>query len=230
MQFDLITIFPQIFDSYLQESLFKRAQKKKIIKVKIHNLRDYTKDKHRTVDDKPYGGGPGMVFKVGPIYECLKKLKLVKQSAFATKQNASRVASADKAKKHIILLTPTGKQFDQKMAKRLAKYDKLVFICGRYEGVDARVEKMVDEKISVGPYVLSGGELPALTIMEAVARYVPGFVGKEESLKEESFNSVDYLEYPQYTRPENFKGQKVPKVLLSGNHKEIEKWKKKHAK
>jgi len=224
MQFDIITIFPQIFDSYFQTSILKRAQKKKIIKIKIHDLRFWTKDKHKTVDDTPYGGGPGMILKIEPIYEALKFLNRRKNK-----------------KQKIILLTPKGQKFDQKMAHKLSKLDKMIFVCGRYEGVDARVEKLVDKKISVGDYVLTGGELPAMILVDAITRLLPGVINKE-SLREETFNkstinnqqSTISFEYPQYTRPEVFtyktkpakiKKLKVPKVLLSGNHKKIAEWK-----
>ena len=207
MQYDIITIFPKILDSYFNESILKRAQQARLINIKTHDLRDYTADKHRSVDDAPYGGGPGMVLMVEPIYKCLKKIKRQKKS-------------------RVILLDPAGKQFDQKMAEKFSKLDQLVFICGRYEGIDARVDNLIDEKISVGPYVLSGGELPAAIIIEATARLLPGVLGKIESTEYETFagEKSDVVEYPQYTRPENFKGMKVPEILLSGNHKKIEKW------
>ena len=221
-QFDIITIFPHILDSYLNESLFKRAQKNKIVKIKTHNLRDWTSDRHQTVDDKPYGGGVGLVFRADIIMKALRSLK--QKNKKTKKQKSSRV----------ILTAANGKRFTQKDAERLAKYDQLIFVCPRYEGVDARVEKMVDEKISIGDYVLTGGELPALVIMDAVARHYPGFVGKQESVKDESFSREDYLEYPQYTRPEVIKYKnknlRVPKVLLSGHHGEIKKWREKKAK
>ena len=214
-QIDIISIFPEILDSYFKESLFKRAQKNKIIKVNTHNLRKWAKDKHQTVDDRPYGGGVGLVFKADIVAKALKGIR--------KKKNV-----------RIILTAANGKTFDQKMAKRLSKYDQLIFVCPRYEGVDARVEKMVDEKISIGNYVLAGGELPAAVISEAVARYYPGFVGKEESVLNDSFSQKGYLEHPQYTRPEvieyNGKKLRVPKVLLSGNHAEIDKWRKSKSK
>jgi len=212
--FEIVTIFPKIFDSYFNESILKRAQKNKKIKIKIHNLRDFTHDKHHTVDDKPYGGGQGMIFKIEPLYECLKKLKL-----------------KDKKSK-IILLDPAGKQFDQKMAQQFSKLKRVVMISGRYEGIDARLKEFVNETVSIGPYVLAGGELPAMIMVEAVARLVPGVLGHEHSAQDDTFSiDKDYVEYPQYTRPEIFKvGKKilkVPQVLLSGNHAEIRKWKKK---
>ena len=210
MQFDILTIFPDIFDSYINESILKRAQKKRLIKIKTHNLRNVVHDRHRTVDDRSFSGGPGMLLKIEPIYKTLKKIKRTK-----------------KAK--VILLDPAGKQFSQPLAQKFSKLDQLIFICGRYEGIDARIDKFIDEKISTGPYVLSGGEIPALTIIEAVARLIPGVVGKQESLSEETHSTQNYIEYPQYTRPEVFSYKEkgrikklgVPKILLSGNHKDI---------
>lgn len=213
-QFDIVTLFPRIFDSYFNESILKRAQQKKLIKINIHNLRDYTTDKHKTVDDTPYGGGPGMVMMVEPIYKALR--------AIARKQENKKTK-----KQRIIMLSPAGKKFTQREAERLAKYDQLILLSGRYEGFDARVEKLVDEQISIGDYVLSGGELPAMVVVEAVSRQIPKVLGNQETLAEETFSGdLDYVEYPQYTRPENYKGQRVPKVLLSGNHAEIKKWRK----
>ena len=225
-QFDVITIFPHILDSYLNESLFKRAQKNKLFKIRTHNLRKWTADRHQTVDDKPYGGGVGLVFKIEPLMKALQEIKKTKPKApFQGKQ---------KNKTRIILTAASGKKFTQKDAQRLSKYEQLIFVCPRYEGVDARIDKMVDEKISIGDYVLTGGELPALVIMDAVARYYPNFVGKQESVKDESFSRAGYLEYPQYTRPEVIKYKnknlRVPKVLLSGHHGEIRKWREKKSK
>ncbi len=219
MQFDIITIFPHILDSYLNESILKRAQTEKLIKINTHNLRDVTTDPHKTIDDKPFSGGPGMIFKIEPIFKTLKKIK-------------------HKKKSQVILLDPAGQQFNQAMAQKFSQLDQLIFICGRYEGVDARIDKFIDHKVSIGPYVLSGGEIPALTILEATARLIPGVVGKQESLSEETHSTKDYIEYPQYTRPEVFtckeKGKikklSVPKILLSGNHQQIQAWKKKHTK
>ena len=216
-QFDIITIFPEILDSYFNESLFKRAQRNKLIKVKMHFLRKWTSDRHQTVDEKPYGGGVGLLFKIEPIYKCLRSLKILDKT------------ERKKKKIRVILTAANGKRFTQRDAERLAKYDRLVFVCPRYEGIDARVEKMIDEKISIGDYVLAGGELPEEVIIESVCRQIPGFVGKQESVAGDSHKEAGYLEFPQYTRPEVFitkEGQKwrVPKVLLSGHHGEIEKW------
>jgi tRNA (guanine37-N1)-methyltransferase len=211
MRFHVLTIFPDIFDSYTNESLFKRAQKSKIISIKAYNLRDFTDDKHNKVDDRPFGGGPGMVLKVQPIWDAVKKIK---------------IHTLKKGKTRVVLFSARGKKLDAKTAQRLAKYNDLILICGRYEGVDERVaEHIADEEISIGDYVLSGGELPALVLMEAVSRHIPGFLGKEESLEEVNGS------FATYTRPENFvpkkgKSWKVPGVLLSGDHKKIDHWRK----
>ncbi|HVM76546.1 MAG TPA: tRNA (guanosine(37)-N1)-methyltransferase TrmD [Candidatus Paceibacterota bacterium] len=211
MRFDIITIFPRIFDSYVTESLFKRAKEKGILEIKTHNLRDYTTDRHHKVDDRPFGGGPGMVIKVEPVAKAVKKL----------------TARGNQKKTRVILFSLRGKKLTAAVAKRLATYDRLIMICGRYEGVDERVaQHIADEEISIGDYVLSGGELPALVLVEAVARFIPGFLGKYESL--ETIKGS----HPAYTRPEIFKfgkgkGWPVPKVLLSGNHKNIENWRRK---
>jgi tRNA (guanine37-N1)-methyltransferase len=212
MRFDIITIFPDIFDSYFNESIIKRAQKKKIAKIKIHNLRDFSEDKRRTVDGRPYGGGSGMVLMAEPIYQAVKAIKKKKKSK-------------------IILLSAKGKKFGQKTAERFSKLEQMIIICGRYEGVDERVAKyLTDEEISIGDYVLTGGELPAMIVVDAVSRLLPGAIAKE-SLAEESFSRERFLEYPHYTRPEellmNGKKRKVPKILLSGNHKKIKEWREK---
>lgn len=220
MKFDIITIFPELFSSYLKESLIARAQKKKLIKINVNNLRKWTIDKHKTVDDKPFGGGLGMVMKLEPIYKAVQSLK---------KKNKSK-------KQKVILFTPRGKKFNQKTAYQLSKMDQLILICGRYEGVDERVaKKIADMELSIGDYVLMGGEIPAMIVIETVSRLVPGVVGKEDFLKERITKNKGFIEYPQYTRPEVFepkKGSKwkTPKVLLSGDHKEIEKWRKKQGK
>ena len=217
MIFDVITLFPEVFKTYFQQSLIKKACEKKILKINILDLRDFSSDKHKTVDDKPFGGGRGMVLKLEPIYKAVKSLK---------KQRKAKV----------IFFTPRGKKFNQKMATKFAKLDRLILISGRYEGVDERVAKYIaDEKISIGDYVLMGGDLPALTVMETVARLIPGVVGKSELLEERVTKKKGFIEYPQYTRPEVFGPQKgarwrVPKVLLSGDHKKIEQWRKKHSK
>lgn len=222
MKIDIITIFPEIFKSFLSESLLARAIKKGLISIKAHNLRDWTNDAHKTVDGRPYGGGAGMVLKPEPIFRAVKSLSSYK---------------VRKVKSRVILLSAKGKQFTQKDARRLAKYDRLIFICGRYEGVDERVAQYIaDEEISVGHYVLFGGEVPTMTIVEAVSRLIPGVVAKEESVALESFSdkNTKIKEHPQYTRPEIFvtknKTLRVPKVLLSGDHKKIGEWRKKNMK
>jgi len=213
MQIHLITIFPQIFDSYLGESILKRAQKKGAVKIVIHDLRDHTLDKHNKVDDRPYGGGPGMVMQVEPIVRALKKI-VPRKTKFT----------------RVLLTSAKGKTFVQADARKFSKVKKLVLICGHYEGVDERVMKYIDGEISIGNYVLTGGELPALVIADAVVRLLPGVLGSNESSTDESHETPGLLEYPQYTRPEVFNGQKVPKELLSGNHKNIADWRKAHKK
>lgn len=217
MKFDIITIFPSIFDSYFSESILARAQKEKIIFIDVHNLRDYTKDKHKTVDDTPYGGGAGMVMKIEPIYESVKLIK-------------SKVKGQKKTR--IILFSAKGKKYTQEDAKRLKNYDNLILICGRYEGVDERVaEHIADEEISIGDYVLTGGEIPAMVVVDSVSRLLPGVLGNPQSLDEESFNISSQIkkEYPQYTKPEEFNNWKIPEVLKGGNHAEIEKWRKENS-
>ncbi|HBK35188.1 tRNA (guanosine(37)-N1)-methyltransferase TrmD [Candidatus Uhrbacteria bacterium RIFOXYA2_FULL_40_9] len=206
-QFDIVTIFPEMVTPYSEASILGRAQKKKLIAIKTHDLRDYTSDKHRHVDDTPYGGGAGMVMKVEPFEKALKKIK----RRFK--------------KTRVILTSASGKTFTQKDAKRLTKYNQLIFLCGRYEGIDHRVEEhLVDEAFSIGDYVLTGGELPALVMIDAIARMIPGVLGSEESLEQESHTEEGLLEYPQYTKPEVYKKWKVPEVLLSGDHQKIAKW------
>lgn len=203
-KFDIITIFPEMFSAYLGESILKRAIQKGLLDVKFFNLRDFTSDKHRTVDDYPYGGGSGMIMKIEPIYDALNSIK------------------ADGYDRLTILMSPQGKPYTQRMAESLAQDSRrIVFICGRYEGIDERVRQaLVDEEISIGDYVLTGGELAALVIIDSIARLIPGVLGDEDSAREESF-SWGLLDYPHYTRPPEFMGLKVPDVLLSGNHKEI---------
>ena len=221
MKFHLITIFPGIFDSYLNESILKRAQNKKAAVFKVHNLRDWTSDKHKTVDDTPYGGGAGMLMKIEPLY---KALEAIKKSSKKT----------DPKKRKIILTSASGKKWTQALAQKYAKLDEIVFICGRYEGVDARIKKFIDEEISVGDYVLTGGELPAMTMIDSITRLLPGVLGNEMSIVEESHSEAGLLEYAQYTRPEVFtakdKKYAVPKVLLSGDHKKIQEWRRKSMK
>ena len=246
MRFEIITIFPKIFDSYFNESILARARKKKLISIKTHNLRDCADDKRRTVDDAPYGGGAGMILKIEPIYKALVKIAGKKNlKYFKNKEARKKVARQKKRDKktRIILLSAKGKKFDQAMARKFSKLERIIFVCGRYEGVDERVAKhLCDEEISIGDYVLTGGELPAMVMIDAITRLIPGVLGSAESLKEESFSGNikqkdkgGILEYPQYTRPEIFSPDKktswrTPKVLLSGNHELIRKWRKEKSK
>ena len=205
MRFDVITIFPEMFAPILNESIIKRAQQKKKVAIRVHDLRAYTKDKHKKVDDRPFGGGPGMVMTPQPFFDAVKRIK-------------------GKRRGKVILMSPSGKRLTQKLVRDLAKDKNLILLCGHYEGVDERVrEKLVDESISIGDYVLTGGEIPAMVLIDCVTRLLPGVVGKEASLTDESFEG-GLLEYPHYTRPANFRGVKVPDVLLSGDHLAIKKW------
>lgn len=213
MIFHIITIFPELFEPFKHESLLRKAQEKKLLQIRVHNLRDWATDAHKTVDEKPYGGGLGMVLKVEPIYRAVSTLK----------------SKAKLKKSKVILFTPRGKIFTQKKAYEYSKLNQLILICGRYEGVDERVAKYIaDEEISIGDYVTMGGEVAAMAVIEATARLIPGVVGKKEFLSERSKKSKGFIEYPQYTRPEVFKSWKVPNVLISGNHKKIEEWRRKH--
>lgn len=210
MRIDVITLFPEMFNGPLSESILKRAQERGLVEIKIHNLRKWAQDKHKTVDDRPYGGGVGMVLMVEPIYKALRELKAI----------------SSKLKASTILLDPGGELFSQQKAREFSKRDHLILIAGHYESVDQRVrEHLIDKELSIGDYILTGGELPAMVIIDAVSRLIPGVLGKPEATQLESF-SQPLLEYPQYTRPESFKGWKVPETLLSGNHKKIEEWRK----
>jgi len=210
IQFDILTLFPGMFTSPLQESILNKARQKSLVRITVHNLRDFTEDKHRTADDAPYGGGAGMVMKVEPIVKALEHIRLC----------------AEKAR--TVLLSPQGKLFTQEAAQRLSACGQIVLVCGRYEGVDERVLGFVDEELSIGDYVLSGGEIAALVVIDAVARLVPGVVGDRESVLEDSF-AGSLLKYPQYTRPASFRGREVPEVLISGDHAKIRQWRRAEA-
>lgn len=218
MQFDIITIFPNLFNSFLNESLIKKSLDKKLNKICVHDLRKWAKGKHKQVDDRPYGGGAGMVLMAEPIIQAVTEIK---------KKNKNK-------KTKVVLLTPAGQQFTEHTAKIFSKLDNLILICGRYEGFDARIDKIIDEKISIGPYILSGGELPAMIVVETVARLVPCFLSNPQSLQNETQvkNTKKKIQYPQYTRPEilKIKNKKysVPKTLLSGDHQKIQNWRKEH--
>ena len=208
MRFDIITLLPQIFESVFNAGVLKKGIEKGLIEIRIHNLRDYATDKHRQVDDRPFGGGEGMVLKPEPLFRAVEEIR----------KDAST---------QVILLSPQGRRFDHKLAEVLSGFSQIILICGRYEGVDERVrEYLITDEISIGDYVLSGGEYAALVIIDAISRFIPGVVGKQESVKKDSF-SIGLLDYPQYTRPREFRGLKVPDVLLSGNHKKIALWRKK---
>ena len=211
MKCDVLTLFPDILAAYLNESIMKRARENQLLDVRLFNIRDFAPGPHRQVDDAPYGGGAGMVFKPEPIFRAIDSLK------------------EDGEPRRIVLLSPQGKPFNQSMAEAFLKEEKrFVFICGRYEGIDERVKILVDEEVSIGDYVLTGGELAALIIIDAVTRLVPGTVGDERSIENESF-SWGLLDYPHYTRPREFRGLDVPQVLVSGDHKEIDRWRRSQA-
>lgn len=209
IKFDILTIFPEMFTGPLSESILKRAQQEDLIQIEITNIRDFAFNKHRNVDDYPYGGGAGMVMKPEPIFRAVNELK-------------------NKETK-VIFMSPQGKVFNQELAKDLATEEHLLLLCGRYEGVDERVrEELIDEEISIGDYVLTGGELPAMVLIDAVGRMIPGVLGAQESAIEDSFYK-GILDYPQYTRPREFQNLQVPEILLSGDHQKIAEWRKKAA-
>lgn len=225
MKIDILTLFPNMLDGLLSESILKHARKKKLLTINVHNIRDEASDRHKMTDDRPYGGGPGMVMKIEPIYATLTKLgiKLNKRVA------KTSLLNIDRKKIRIILMSPQGETFTQKKAAFLSKRKHLIFICGHYEGVDERVKKyLTTDTISIGDYVLTGGEIATAVVIDAVARMIKGVVGKEESLSTESFRN-NIFDWPHYTRPQDFKGLKVPKVLLSGNHEKIATWRKDRA-
>lgn len=202
MKINILTLFPNMFDGFLTESIIKRAQDKKIININIENIRDYTEDKHKHVDDTPYGGGAGMVLKCEPVFNAIEKVK---------KENTK-----------VIMLTPEGKKFNQELAYSLSKEEDIILLCGHYEGFDERIKSLVDMEISIGDYILTGGELPAMVVTDSITRLIPGVI-EEESHLNDSFNN-NLLDYPQYTKPQDFRGMKVPDVLLSGDHKKIDEW------
>ena len=210
MRIDVVTIFPGIFESPLRESLLGRAIEAGLLDVRVHDLRDSTSDRHRQVDDEPYGGGPGMVLKPEPVF--------------------AAVESLGEGVRRTLLLSPAGRRLDQDLARELAQEPWLVLICGRYEGVDERVvEGLPAEELSIGDYVVAGGEVPALVVLEAVTRLVPGVIGRGESHEQDSFGDEGVLDHPHYTRPAEFRGMRVPETLLSGNHQEIERWRREAA-
>ena len=212
MKIDVLTLFPGMFAGPLDESIIMRARKAGLLDLKIHNLRDWTHDRHKTVDDRPFGGGPGMLLKPEPIFEAVESLR--------------------REKTRVILMSPAGRKFDQASARELAQQEDLLFVTGHYEGFDERIrESLADDELSVGDYVLTNGALPVMVVIDAVTRLIPGVLGDDESSQDESFSAGSAgLEYPQYTRPAEFRGMKVPDVLVSGHHAEIEKWRREQAK
>lgn len=234
MKFDVLTIFPDFFRGPFDYGIVRRAQQAKIIELAVHDLRSFTHDRHRTVDDRPFGGGEGMVMKPEPIFECCESLAVSKCEERRSK------------KESVVLLSPQGELFTQAVAQELAQLERVLLICGRYEGVDERVsEYLADREISVGNYVLSGGELPAAIVVDAVTRLLPGALGNERSSQQESFSAAEIardkdlpdstcgsgglLDYPHYTRPAEFRGMRVPEELISGNHDEIREWRRRRA-
>ncbi|HBE9572401.1 TPA: tRNA (guanosine(37)-N1)-methyltransferase TrmD [Clostridioides difficile] len=210
MRFHIMTLFPEIFNSYMDESIMKRAVEKGIIEVHIYNIRDFSNNKHKKVDDYPFGGGAGMVMTPQPIYDTYKHI--------TTTHNINNPS--------VIYLTPKGKVYNQSMAKQMSLKEDIILLCGHYEGIDERIiDLIVTDEISIGDYVLTGGELPALIMIDSISRLIPGVLNQEESFEEESFKD-NLLEYPHYTRPRDFEGLKVPEVLLSGNHKKIDEWRR----
>jgi tRNA (guanine37-N1)-methyltransferase len=210
---DVITIFPQLFENITSYGVIKDGKTKNIYNLNVYDLRDFTEDKHRKVDDRPYGGGTGMVFTAQPVFDCVNFIK-----------EKNNICNTDKQK--AILLSPAGKKLNQDILKEFSLLENIILICGRYEGVDERVKELaVDMEVSIGDYILTGGEIPAMVIIDGVTRLLAGIVGKKESLLNESFEN-GLLDFPQYTRPEIYKGLRVPEVLLNGNHKEIKKWRK----
>jgi tRNA (guanine37-N1)-methyltransferase len=209
MRFDVLTLFPEIFTGYLGQSLLKRAVDAGIVSVQVHNIRDWAQGKHRQVDDRPFGGGPGMVLRPEPVVECVEA-----------------VQSTGDRPGHLVLLSPQGRRLDQRVVEELAALPRLAMICGRYEGVDQRVIDLLQpDELSIGDYVLGGGEVAAMVVIDSVIRLVPGVLGDEESNKQDSFSGDErLLEFPQYTRPREYRGLKVPDVLMTGNHQEIARW------
>jgi tRNA (guanine37-N1)-methyltransferase len=211
MQFEVFTLLPEVFPPYLQSSILQRARQRGLIDVRLHNIRDYTHDRHHTTDDTPYGGGGGMVMKPEPVFEAVESVLGVPPSL------------------PVILLTPQGRVFTQRIAQELARHERIALLCGRYEGVDERIrEHLVTDELSVGDYVLTGGELPALLVIDAVSRLLPGVLGDPTGAEDDS-HSMGLLEYPHYTKPPEFRGWKVPEILLSGDHRKIETWRREQA-
>jgi len=227
MKIDIVTLFPEICRAPLSESIMKRAQEKGIVALNIHNLRDWTTDKHHIVDDAPFGGGQGMVMKPEPIFAAVEDLK--RQTPNVQRSTSNAQSNIELQTSKIILMSPAGRRFDQQLANQLSQESHLIIVCGHYEGIDHRViEHLVDVEISIGDYVLTNGATAAVVLVDAIVRLLPGALGHEQSAADDSFAS-EFLEAPQYTRPAEFRGWQVPEVLLSGNHAEIAKWRKEQA-
>jgi tRNA (guanine37-N1)-methyltransferase len=225
MRIDIITLFPEICRAPLNESMMKRAQENGALELRIHNLRDWTNDKHHVVDDAPFGGGQGMVMKPEPIFAAVEDLR-----GESRKTSNAEQSKIENREPKIILMSPTGRRFDQRLAEQLSQESHLLIVCGHYEGIDHRVvEHLIDEEISIGDYVLTNGAIAAVVVADAIVRLIPGVLGDEKSAHDDSFRE-GLLEGPQYTRPAEFRGWKVPEILLSGNHGEIAKWRKEQAK
>lgn len=212
MRFEALSVFPEVFSPYLDASIMGRAQRSGVFSFVAHDLRDWTHDRHRTVDDAPFGGGQGMLMKPAPIFEALDDL-----------------APEGETRPHVVFFSPCGERFDQRVAERLAQEERVLFVCGRYEGIDERAYALADDVLSIGDYVLTGGELAALVVMDAVVRLLPGALGDELSAVDESFSTAGLLEYAQYTRPASYRGMDVPEVLLSGDHARVNAWRRRNA-
>jgi tRNA (guanine37-N1)-methyltransferase len=220
MQFEVFTLLPEVFPSYLETSIIKRARERGLINVRVHNIRDYTHDKHHMTDDTPYGGGGGMVMKPEPIFEAVETVLGL---------NADPASPEPESNIPIIMLTPQGRVFNQSIAQELSQHEHIVLVCGRYEGIDERIrEHLVTDEISIGDYVLTGGELPALILIDAISRFLPDVLGDPTGAQDDS-HAMGLLEYPHYTRPPEFRGWKIPEVLLSGAHAKIDKWRREQA-
>jgi len=232
MQFDVFTILPEVFPTYLDTSILKKARARGLIDIRVHNIRDYTHDKHHTTDDTPYGGGGGMVMKPEPIFEAVESVlgsRYIPPDSRWTTRPPSQPLRSQPVTVPVILLTPQGRVFTQRVAEELSQHEHLALLCGRYEGIDERIrEHLVTDEISVGDYVLTGGELPAMLIIDAVSRLIPGVLGDPTGAADDS-HSMGLLEYPHYTKPPEFRGWKVPDILLSGDHGKIEKWRREQA-
>lgn len=232
MQFEVFTLLPEVFPSYLDTSILKRARERGLIQVNVHNIREYTHDKHHTTDDQPYGGGGGMVMKPEPVFEAVETvLGLNPPPPSETLQTPPKPVASPLGNSNIpiILLTPQGRVFNQSIAKELSQHKRIALLCGRYEGIDERIrEGLVTDEISIGDYVLTGGEIPALILIDAVSRLLPDVLGDPTGAEDDS-HAMGLLEYPHYTRPPEFRGSKVPDVLLSGDHKKIDLWRREQA-